>query len=119
MHSTITRATGIVLLSLTTLAASARTNSPFLNNRLSFTENKGQVKDQFKNPRNDIQFSLQGQGVNVFVGDGQLHYQWSKTLATREITIGGRMSREATEAQMYRMDVELSLIHIPSPRDCS
>ena len=94
-------------MSLTTLAASARTNSPFLNNRLSFTENKGQVKDQFKNPRNDIQFSLQGQGVNVFVGDGQLHYQWSKTLATREITIGGRMSREATEAQMYRMDVEL------------
>ncbi len=47
------------------------------NNRLYFIENSGQVVDQFAHSRNDIQFVLRGKGVNLFVGNGQLHYQFS------------------------------------------
>lgn len=60
---------------------------------LTFIENKGQIKDQNLSPRNDIDFKLSTKGVNVFIGDGALHYQWN------------RPSGEKTET--YRLDVTL------------
>lgn len=62
-------------------------------------ENKGQVTDQFGNPRNDIDFRLVGKGVNLFVGSGHLHYQWS--------TAAGHSAELNTAVNMYRMDMVL------------
>jgi hypothetical protein len=81
--------------------------------QLHFLENKGQVKDQNNNPRNDIQFSVPGNGISLFVGDGQLHYQFYKAISERQMagTQRGLQSlgkkAEAVQYSMYRMDVEL------------
>lgn len=46
---------------------------------LAFTENKGQVTDQDGTSRSDIDFKLSAApGLNLFIGKGQLHYQWVK-----------------------------------------
>jgi len=81
---------------------------------LSFIENKGQVRDQFSKPRNDIQFKVAaGNGLNVFVGNGQMHYQWSKQNSKSQIPnskIPGNALKtydSALTTTMYRMDVEL------------
>ncbi len=47
----------------------------------AFTENKGQITNQYGEHRTDIQFKLLGsRGLNVFVGNGLLIYQWSGLL---------------------------------------
>ena len=61
---------------------------------LHFLENKGQVKDQNGQQRNDIQYSTGSPGLKLFIGNGQLHYQWSQQLSD-------------LKAAMYRMDVAL------------
>jgi uncharacterized protein YjdB len=49
--------------------------------QLSFIENKGQVKDQFNRPRTDLNFKLSGgKGLNIFVGNGKLIYQFSSEM---------------------------------------
>ncbi|HXS35363.1 MAG TPA: hypothetical protein VN721_01580, partial [Flavipsychrobacter sp.] len=45
---------------------------------LVFIENKGQITDQHHHQRKDIQYKLSGNGINVFIGNGQLHYQFAK-----------------------------------------
>ena len=46
---------------------------------LSFIENKGQITDQNYKQRKDIQFSLRAaNGLNIFVGNGEIHYQFNK-----------------------------------------
>jgi hypothetical protein len=56
----------------------AKSVVPFSSAQLLFVENAGQLKDQFGNPRGDVHFRLQLQGLNIFVGTGQLHYQFCK-----------------------------------------
>jgi len=99
---------------------------------LFFIENKGQVKDQFGNSRNDIQYVLQSAGLSVFIGNGQLHYQFSKRepgcapqdrsqTATQAYPFSrstGKETRQQDLAEIayslsadiatYRMDVELA-----------
>ncbi|MBN8669371.1 MAG: SBBP repeat-containing protein [Chitinophagales bacterium] len=41
-----------------------------------FIENRGQITDQHGAPRRDIDYKLSGGDVTLFVGNGQLHYQW-------------------------------------------
>jgi hypothetical protein len=60
---------------------------------LLFIENKGQIVDQHGKHRKDIDFKLEGKGLNVFVGDGQLHYQFAK--------------QEDEQTKSYRLDVTL------------
>ena len=45
---------------------------------LSFLENKGQITDQHNNKRTDIQYMLASNGLNVFIGNGQIHYQFNQ-----------------------------------------
>lgn len=45
---------------------------------LSFRENKGQVRDQYGAIRKDIDFVLQSKDVTLFIGKGQLHYQFAR-----------------------------------------
>lgn len=40
-----------------------------------FIENKGQIKDQHGNVRQDIDFVLPCDGINIFIGKGKLEYQ--------------------------------------------
>jgi len=62
---------------------------------LVFVENKGQIVDQNNNNRNDIDYKIAGNGLNVFIGKGQLHYQFNKQL------------KDTKGNDAYRMDVSL------------
>jgi hypothetical protein len=86
-----------------------------------FIENKGQITDQHGAVRKDIDYKLSGGDVTLFVGDGQLHYQWSrakanskneklntKSLANRKSPSGpAAAGRDAGIVDIYRMDVTL------------
>lgn len=77
---------------------------------LAFVENKGQVTDQFGTSRNDIDFKIQAaNGLNIFIGKGQMHYQWVKPVpAAHAATVAGEeSSTSSAPIDMYRMDVEL------------
>lgn len=44
-----------------------------------FMKNNGQVTDRFRQQRDDIDFKLSAsKGLNIFIGNGAIHYQWSK-----------------------------------------
>jgi hypothetical protein len=95
----------ITLLPFVTFAngKSFSSNSPFI-----FVENKGQITDQFGNPRNDIDFSVKNNGVRVFIGDGALHYQFYKYTdipKANKYDITKLPSKIKTT--IYRVDVEL------------
>ncbi|WP_276134427.1 T9SS type A sorting domain-containing protein [Polluticoccus soli] len=103
---------------LLTMQASARISKPEQQNKpLSFIENKGQLMDQYRKPRKDIDYKLSSPGINAFIGDGAIHYQWTKLdndfkmpegtaphemydLLKAELTKQGK-------ATIYRMDVTL------------
>jgi hypothetical protein len=76
---------------------------------LSFIENKGQVTDQNGVERNDIDFKLAAlNGLNLFIGSGQLHYQWIKARpqSGNKAAIA-RKSLTPAAHDLYRMDVRL------------
>ncbi len=96
----------------------AQGKANLLTRRLCFIENKGQVTDQFGNARNDIQFKLSaGKGLNVFVGNGEMHYQWYKEASSKSSKIdepghdqkntSSFLSEKSVEVLMQRMDVKL------------
>ncbi|RYD58550.1 MAG: hypothetical protein EOP56_02895, partial [Sphingobacteriales bacterium] len=87
---------------------------------LSFIENKGQITDQFNKARKDIDFKMSAPGMSIFVGDGQIHYQWSKSVSQPTPPEAGiepdrEKARAAfetfmnagTKTETYRMDVVL------------
>lgn len=80
---------------------------------LSFMENKGQVKDQFGNQRNDIDMQLSlGNGLSIFIGKGTICYQFSKPefkhgLASSDATGPEQKGCNRSGHTMYRMDVNL------------
>lgn len=51
---------------------------------LTFIENKGQLTDQYGQQRADIDFKLEGNGVQIFISNGMLHYQFSRLLSPNE-----------------------------------
>lgn len=64
----------------------------------AFIENIGQVTDQYLKLRSDIIAKYQaGNGLNIFLSETGIHYQWSK------------------DAELYRMDVKL-IGGNPNPR---
>ena len=80
---------------------------------LSFIENKGQVRDQNREPRTDIQFSLKAAGgLTIFIGDGAIHYQFSKpdkevAKTSKQDMMNPDRKPEQVTYTMDRMDVEL------------
>ena len=83
-------------------------------NNLVFIENKGQIMDQDHNARPDIQFRLAASGgLNVFIGSGAIHYQFSKADNPAppdehpNMPHPGDKEPERSTYTMYRMDVEL------------
>ncbi len=84
-----------------------------LTQSLAFIENKGQITDQHNKPRHDIQFKIAAApGLNIFIGEGAIHYQFSKPdkeacpPAKEEMMKPGYIPEDVTYT-MYRMDVEL------------
>jgi hypothetical protein len=88
---------------------------------LHFVENKGQVKDQHQGPRQDIDFGISNNGLSLFIGQGQLHYQFAEITNGAELKkfdeersskpVPGQESekKHAPHARInaYRIDVEL------------
>ncbi len=63
---------------------------------LYFIENKGQITDQHGQQRNDIDFRLvTGTNVNVFIGSGNVHYQWNS------------VNPDNGQVHSYRMDLSV------------
>ena len=88
------------VLSLSVIAKDAKkiAEGQGLVKPLCFVENKGQVKDLDNNPRTDIQYKLSTPGMDLYVGNGQLHYQFNK--------IEGDLKNNPSGSS-YRMDVML------------
>jgi hypothetical protein len=80
---------------------------------LGFTENKGQVRDQYGNIRPDIQYNFMAtHGLSIFIGNGSLHYQFSKPQNSYCGKFHNNISSSCDEEgsvqyDMYRMDVTL------------
>ncbi len=78
---------------------------------LLFVENKGQIRDQYHQPRPDIQYRIAAtEGLNIFLGRGTLHYVWAKTIPGAEA--GSLLADEPNPqaipaAALYRVDVSL------------
>lgn len=79
---------------------------------LVFIENKGQIVDQNNNNRNDIDFKLAGNGINVFIGKVQLHYQFIKRVESNKPIVASQENDNVKRGvskpfDSYRMDVSL------------
>ncbi len=80
---------------------------------LYFMENNGQVTDQFYQARCDIQYSIEGPGMTLFIGNGELHYQFSKPGSRPAASMPVDFNRSSPVAvsrvpiSMYRLDVML------------
>ena len=71
---------------------------------LLFLENKGQVTDQNGQSRTDIQYSISAAaGLNIFIGSGAIHYQFSKI-----DDVIACAPKDEESYTLYRMDVELA-----------
>lgn len=97
------------------LQARPAIQSQTAQNDLVFIENKGQVTDQYGKTRKDIDMKLETPGMNIFIGDGAIHYQWNKHNGSpalrRHNTLsqpgGNAASLTDTRTETYRLDVEL------------
>lgn len=47
-------------------------------NRLLFVENVGQITDEYKKPRTDIDYRISVEGLSVFFSSSGFQYQWNK-----------------------------------------
>lgn len=85
---------------------------------LLFLKNEGQITDQYNHPRQDIDYKLNAGNLAVFIGDGQIHYQWMKAdrpAKENNFTEAGKIQQatkvkgmpETGNIDMYRMDIVL------------
>src|SRR5690606_15456418 len=86
MHSYIRLVILLGVISLSTcLYAGEGSNvrMHFSYGRFLFVENTGQITDQHYNLRQDIDFKLHTPGMDIFVGDGEVHYQFWNPASTK------------------------------------
>jgi hypothetical protein len=130
MHNSISRIVSVALLCASLpigvhARMSANTATKGTNRAFSFTENKGQIVDQNGSQRSDIDFKISLSGMNIFLGDGQIHYQWNKSLSEQKqpdiriediIKLKHSPAKKVEEkVQTYRLDVKLVGANISSP----
>lgn len=100
-----------ILLLVYPLSVFAVPNASIKQRPLQFIENKGQIVDQYQQLRSDIDFKLQQGDVTLFIGNGQLHYQWLKinsaqyTKTKRELSLIDDNTNDSCTT--YRLDVSL------------
>ncbi len=95
-----------LLISPENAQASSSNLNTVSSSALFFIENKGQVTDQFGIVRNDIDFKINAAGLNIFIGDGQIHYQWQKEIAPNGFETAADNNKEQ-QFQSYRLDMKL------------
>ncbi len=103
MYFRSTKCLTLIICSLLSVSLSAKEAkiSDFaqgLKKPMCFVENKGQVMDMDNHPRNDIQYKLSTPGMSLFLGNGQLQYQFK--------SIEGKDAN--AQLTTYRMDVTLA-----------
>jgi hypothetical protein len=82
-----------------------------------FVENVGQIVDQKGNERKDIDYKLFANGVTIFIGKGQLHYQFVRENKNENARANdilphfGACLNEDNNAETYRVDVTLMNIN--------
>ncbi|WP_345080301.1 SBBP repeat-containing protein [Nemorincola caseinilytica] len=87
------------ILSLSALAKNAvPVAGQDLQKPLSFIENKGQLVDNNGKPLTAIQYKMSTPGMNLYIGNGQLHYQFRKLVDPKA---------EIPVFKTYRMGVTL------------
>ena len=84
------------------------TSKPFLpDQNTAFTENKGQIANQYGQAQSQVYFSASFGGINMFIAEDGLHYVWQQndrdTLLLQKIS--GRASKYNKE--IYRVDAKL------------
>ncbi|MBS1771218.1 MAG: PKD domain-containing protein [Bacteroidetes bacterium] len=82
----------------------------YRENTICFIENAGQIVDQNHKSRKDIDFKLNANDITIFIGDGQMHYQWFRPIASGDkinLTASKDVPKELTKYEMCGMDVEL------------
>ena len=96
-----------IVISLIPLLSSAKNEARLKlpKQEMGFIENIGQVNDQYSKPRTDIQFALRSSGLNVFIGNGELHYQFSNH--DFHDLKDYRDTKSIGLTKMYRLDMEL------------
>ncbi len=101
-------------LQLCVSTGTARQPVQHTKSNLAFIENKGQVTDQYHQPRPDIKYKLSAtNGLNIFLGTGMLHYVWARPHVAKEEEPfpDGSAPRHndlpLPETDFYRIDVEL------------
>lgn len=122
MRSIYTYSVGLAMMFCTLLSANeasakfGKEGVSSTDNGISFKENKGQLRDQHAQLRNDVDFSINAGNLSVFIGDGQIHYQWSQLLngdMAVEPNIDPLVMQEEINKKMQapmaiqRLDVEL------------
>lgn len=100
------------LIFATPSLCSARQSSVRDSRSLYFLENKGQIADQYGRARNDIGFAVPAGNMNVFIGNGQLHYQFSrleKVNTSNGMPAGSLSANDPGKGEIstYRLDVSL------------
>ncbi len=82
---------------------------------LCFHENKGQIIDQHGKVRSDIQYSMETADMAVFVGNGQLHYQFYRyhyrnvdPAPLKQFKMSRKNIPVFRDITTYRLDVELT-----------
>ncbi len=86
----------IVLCCLSIIGSAWGRSEQFNKSNPVFIKNAGQITDQHNNKRHDIDFKINSNSINVFIGNGHLHYQWQK-----------RNKKEQILINTYRLDVTL------------
>jgi hypothetical protein len=127
MKNTLTYFLLCLFLSPTVYAKKEGKLAPVANSTVQFLENKGQITDQHGIVRRDIDVKIEANGVTMFVGNGEMHYQWVKSheseVMSREPGAdkllpgvfsadwrrdrGSDSRRTNSEVEIYRMDVKL------------
>ncbi len=92
----------VMLLSLSVLARAERLQGPEAQ-IFGFVENKGQIKDQNGAVREDIDFVFSARDMTIFIGKGQMHYLFTKTVRNDKRTV-----TSSPAVSTYRLDVSLA-----------
>lgn len=81
-----------ILLIVLMLHSDVQANAAIIKQfKTCFIENKGQIKDQYQTPRNDIHFKLiaESKGLSIFIGSNKIVYQFSKMNQAKQATNAG------------------------------
>lgn len=107
----------LTLASTNTITAKEEITKP--SKSLAFIENKGQIINQSNRPRKDIDFKLDAGDITIFIGNGHLHYQWEKPVATQDTKeelhvsqvtknkFNSLQNKKDSLTEIYRLDVKL------------